>query len=212
MNAPAKQQRSTKTRETILVAAERLFGAGGVEPTPVTAVADEAGRAVGSLYHHFTDKSGLVDAVVERILDDLEADIDRALEPSQWSGRSILDIVAAFVTVSLERDQQRPGSKRILTEVTLTDTAARQRYNVARRSLQRGLVGLFLDRRHTIGHRDPAIAVPFVVDQLNAMLSARLDRMYTPSQLQDTTDERFAIEAVDSVRAYLRIDDLGGST
>ena len=110
MKTPVKQARSDATRKTILDSAERLFGANGIEPTPVTEVAAAAGRAVGSVYNHFADKAGLVDAVVDRILDDLEAEIDANLEPVQWHDRSILDIVSTYVTVALGRDRERPGT------------------------------------------------------------------------------------------------------
>ena len=209
MTARVRQRRSDVTREAILDAAERLFAADGVEPTPVTAVASDAGRAVGSLYHHFSDKAGLVDAVVGRILDDLEADVGTATDPAQWRGFDIPRIVSTYVDVALARDRERPGYKRVLAEVTLTDEPTRRRYREIRERLQDGLTRLFLDRRSSIGHRDPETAVPFAVDQLNAMLGARLDRANTPTQLEDAPDDRFCAEAVASIRAYLQIGDSG---
>lgn len=205
MKTQGKQARSDATRAAVLDAAERLFGANGIEPTPVTEVATEAGRAVGSLYHHFTDKAGLVDAVVDRILDDLQADIAANLEPAQWQGRSILDIVSIYVAVALERESGRPGYKRVLAEVTLTNESARNRHRAIRHTLQEGLVDLFLARRNSIGHPDPDIAVRFVVDQLDAMLRSRLDRTNTAAQLEDTPDDRFRTEAIASIQAYLNI-------
>ena len=64
---------------------------------------------------------------------------------------------------------------------------------------------MLLDRRENIGHPDPDTAARFAVDQLSAMLWARLDRVMTPTQLEDCDDEAFTAEAIASVNAYLRL-------
>ena len=207
MSTAVSQQRSVETRQALLDAAERCFGEHGVEPTNVTTVAAEAGRAVGSLYHHFTDKAGLVAAVVERALHDLAADIEAWLEPTQWEGQGIIEICAAYVDGASSRERVRPGSKRILAEITLTDADVRRRTGAIRSELRTGLIELMLARSGSVGHPDPDTAIRFVVDQITAMVAARLDRSNPAGQLDRLHDERFCEELLVSVRAYLRVDE-----
>ena len=199
-----QQSRSHATQDAFLDAAEALFGSRGVETTSVTDVAGHAGRSIGSLYHHFRNKETLVMAVADRILADMDGAVANAHDPEQWAGLSIEGIVRRFVGRALERDRTRPGYKRILLEVSLTDPETRERYKRFRRRLGAGLTERILDRRDDIGHADPETAARFAVDQLSAMLAARLDRETTPTELEQRSDEDFTAEAVDSVHAYLR--------
>jgi AcrR family transcriptional regulator len=199
------QARSHVTREAILDAAEKLFGENGVRQTAVTEVARVAKRSIGSLYHQFDDKAALVAAVVDRIADHLESAIATAGDSDQWIGRPITDIVAGYVTGSLAVERARPGYKRIINEASHTDPNTRDRYRRIRSQASRALSALLLERRDEIAHPDPDTAVRFVVDQLTAMLVARLDSTMTPSELEGHTDEQFLDACIDSTSAYLRL-------
>ncbi|MEM9035502.1 MAG: TetR/AcrR family transcriptional regulator [Actinomycetota bacterium] len=203
---PGTQARSQTTQDAFLDAAERLFAREGVAATAVTEVAAEAGRSIGSLYHHFDNKETLVGAVVDRVLARLEAGVDLGLDPTLVDGRSISDLVAAYVRASLRSEADRPGAKRTVVEVALSDDETRRRYAAMRRRLDDGLVALFLDRRDEIGHPDPETACRFAVDQLTGMLAARLDPMRMPTQLERADDDAFVAEARASVSAYLQLD------
>jgi AcrR family transcriptional regulator len=63
-------------REVILREAAELFARQGVAATTVREIADAAGILSGSLYHHFTSKDEIVDAVVSSFLHDLRAAYD----------------------------------------------------------------------------------------------------------------------------------------
>jgi AcrR family transcriptional regulator len=54
----------TGTRERILQAAARLLAESGGDPVSTRAVCAAAGVGAPTLYHHFGDKDGLLDAVV----------------------------------------------------------------------------------------------------------------------------------------------------
>ena len=87
----------------------------------------------------------------------------------------------------------------------LIDEETRSAFKRFRHRLDGGLVGLLLERRSEIGHSDPETAARFVVDQLSAMLWARLDRVMTPTQLEDRDDADFVAETVRSASAYLQL-------
>ena len=204
-----QQVRSHRTQDAILDAAEELFARRGVETTAVTDVAAASGRSIGSIYHHFTNKETLVAAVVDRLLDDLETSVATAIDPSRWQGQDIRGVALAYVGNSLRLDERRPGFKRIIVEVSLVDAATRERYHRLRRRLDDGITALLLERRTEIGHPEPELAARFCVDQLTAMLTARLDSEMTPTQLEAAPDEAFVRHAVESVAGHLRLASAG---
>ena len=200
------QARSRVSREAFLDAAEELFSSNGIADTAVTDVADKAGRSIGSLYHQFDDKAALVAAVVNRITEHLETEIARGIDPATWEGQRIPDIITGYLTGALNTERTRPGYKRIINEICLTDARTRDRYRAVRTRLNLGLTELLLQRQDEIGHADPDIATRYVVDQLTAMLTTRLDTTMTPTALQQHTDQQFIHACLESSVAYLRID------
>jgi len=207
--SPGRQTRSHATQQAFLDAAEALFSRDGIESTSVNDVAEQAQRSIGSLYHHFQKKETLVLAVVDRILDDLDRVIELRLRPPHYGGLGISDILSDYVRTALSIERERPGYKRILFEVGLVDPETRSAYKRFRQRLDGGLVVLLLERRNEIGHSDPETAARFVADQLSAMLWARLDRVMTPTQLEDRDDADFVAETVASASAYLQLLEEG---
>src|SRR5580704_16355663 len=59
--------RGEATRAQLIAIGTRLFAARGYEGTSVEAVLQEAGVSRGSLYHHFSSKEALFEAVLEDI-------------------------------------------------------------------------------------------------------------------------------------------------
>lgn len=96
--SPPDSPRARRTYQELLAATERLLARGGYPAATTTAVADEAGVSVGTVYRYAADRDALLaalfadrlDALLERIeavlsvevlLDDgLEAVVDRALD------------------------------------------------------------------------------------------------------------------------------------
>jgi AcrR family transcriptional regulator len=74
-DAPPRRERADRSRNraAVLAAAQRLFAARGLESVRMEDVASEAGVGVGTVYRGFTDRSGLVRALLderERVLQD----------------------------------------------------------------------------------------------------------------------------------------------
>lgn len=64
---------ATPKREKILETAMRLFVEKGIQSTPTSLIAKEAGVATGTLFHHFKTKEELVHALYNSIFDSLLA-------------------------------------------------------------------------------------------------------------------------------------------
>ncbi|HCP45305.1 MAG TPA: hypothetical protein DIU15_04655 [Deltaproteobacteria bacterium] len=111
---PRRRRSPEQARAEILEAAERQMRAVGPGGLRLQEVADEAGLSHPSILHYFGTRRGLVDAVVERGVQRLEADLFELL--SQEEGRSdtegLLQRVAGTLT---ER-----GHARLLAWLVLT--------------------------------------------------------------------------------------------
>src|ERR1700709_1977778 len=62
---PGERADAARNRRRILVAAERLFEAQGVEQVSMDAIACEAGVGKGTLFRRFGDRAGLVLALLD---------------------------------------------------------------------------------------------------------------------------------------------------
>ena len=88
-SAAATGERRTVTRERLLDAAVRLADDGGVEAISMRRLGQELGVEAMSLYHHVANKEALLDAVVERLGEDLLAEVEADTGPDaeqDWRG------------------------------------------------------------------------------------------------------------------------------
>ncbi len=198
------QGRSQTTQELILNAAEHLFAERGIAGTSVQDVACSAGRSIGSLYHHFDTKEVLVHAVIDRLLADMATEMEIFFADDRWTGATIADILEGYLHGVLGLDRGRPGYKRIGWEASMGNDETRSRYWATRLKANEGLRHLLLQRRHEVGHRDPALAIGLVIDQLAAMMSGRLESSFVPTELADISDEEFVALALESALTFLR--------
>lgn len=84
--ASQNQEIRANTKARLLQASLELFAARGYNATTVDAIAEAAGVSAGLLYHHFTSKPALLQAIFEQSLADVQATFaaaDRESEPSQ---------------------------------------------------------------------------------------------------------------------------------
>ena len=83
------------TREKIVTAADVLFYEQGFDNTSFAAVAKEVGISRGNFYHHFKTKDQILEAVIERRLQDRKIMLDR------WEieGETPKQRVASFIRI-----------------------------------------------------------------------------------------------------------------
>ena len=88
MAPKARSQMIEETRNKLLEAARQAFGAVGYAQTSMDELTASAGLTRGALYHHFGDKKGLLQAVVQQV--DAELDVQLAQVSEQaangWEG------------------------------------------------------------------------------------------------------------------------------
>jgi AcrR family transcriptional regulator len=200
-----QQPRSQRTQQALLDAAEILLAEKGADATSVADVAARAGASVGAVYHHFRDKKALLHAIFERMSVQLRATIREAVDPARWEGATVLDVLQGYLEFSIETGRDRPVSKRAGVEAARHDPVLNERMNALRCELHDEISGLLRTRSSEIGHPDPDLAIGFVLDQLSAMVQARLDGSRGPTRLANRPDDVFVAEALRSVSRYLRL-------
>lgn len=88
MTATAYQRKKQPDviRRAILDAAARIAAQGGPASVTIQAVAVDAGVTKGGVFHHFPSKQALLQAMFQDILDQLDAEIEAALQGDEAHG------------------------------------------------------------------------------------------------------------------------------
>lgn len=198
-----KQSRSERTQTTILDATERLLVTQGTDATLVADIAKEAGCSIGSVYHHFKDKTAIFYALFHRTTQDFEYFIEYALDPALWEGASIQDILGRFIDLSRKTQESRPGYKVAAYLIAADHPELRNHYLELQIKLYKGLERLLLARKEDIRHPKPKRAVGFVLDQLGALLRVNLDPAQRSAQLVAGSDRVLKEEFLRASESYL---------
>jgi AcrR family transcriptional regulator len=96
-----------KSRDRILRAAVRLFSRRGFDGTSVRAIADAAGVAQGLLYAHFDSKEGLLIALMDASVFDVEQTLNQADQEPTAQGFVSRLLRAAVLLLDEHRDLWR---------------------------------------------------------------------------------------------------------
>jgi AcrR family transcriptional regulator len=106
----ASHARGDQTRGRVLDAALQAFADGGLPALSVHEIRDRSGVSVGSLYHHFGSREGIVLALYERWLVAL---LDRIREAA-LAARSAQGLVQAMIDAYLDWVQANPDAARFV--------------------------------------------------------------------------------------------------
>jgi AcrR family transcriptional regulator len=107
MTAPTKKQlQSESTRRKLISVARSLFASKGYASTSIGDITARARVTRGALYHHFSDKKALFQAVFEQVEDEL---VSRAAAAASGSppAKRLEAAAAAFLDACLNRDVQQ---------------------------------------------------------------------------------------------------------
>jgi AcrR family transcriptional regulator len=85
------QERSRRTVQRIIEAAEAIIAEEGVDAATTRAIAKRAGVAAPSLYRFFADRDEILDALLEAMLEELEAHVE--LAERDFTGACVEDYV-----------------------------------------------------------------------------------------------------------------------
>jgi AcrR family transcriptional regulator len=109
--ASRRQQYSASTKRALVDVAEALFTESGYAATSLDTIVAGAEVTKGALYHHFSGKQALFEAVFERVEDDAARAIQRALKGHRDPWEKATAGLRAFLTVV-----QEPRYRRIVIQ------------------------------------------------------------------------------------------------
>jgi AcrR family transcriptional regulator len=195
LTEPPQQARSRRTTGQILEAAEQLLAAEGVENLTMAAVSKRAGVSIGAIYGRFEGKSGLLRAVKDRALHQLEAELaDRYDAPAS----GIEDVVRQLVEAVAPTGRRRllePAPEAEGVPLGQRETLARQR-----------LAFMFKDAAHgcrqQIDHPSPSIALEVAFRLVMAGL-ASYDEMTRTSEDKPLPLDALRGELIRAATSYL---------
>jgi AcrR family transcriptional regulator len=104
-------RRGTRSRETVLDAAERLMAEQGYEAATVSALVKESGIPLSSVYHYFGSKDGVLLAVMERGAERFFRELP---EVTRRIGRRPIDHLRAMTEPTIAALERHPDFLRLL--------------------------------------------------------------------------------------------------
>jgi len=141
----------------------------GVEGVSIRKVSDRCGFTAPTIYHHFGDKKGLIDAVLETrfaVVLNVMAEIERGNDPAAY----LTEMARAFVSFALEN----PSYYRLLTVPRLDDEDVVPSAEAARGLVKNALEDLALEG--TLGTSDIDEAFQVLWLMLHGLISLHLIR------------------------------------
>lgn len=102
-----REEMIAETRAKLIAAGRRAFGTVGYADASMDDFTAGAGLTRGALYHHFGDKKGLLQAVLQQIDAEMTLRLNRisADAPSRWQG--FAEECVAYIEMALEPEIQR---------------------------------------------------------------------------------------------------------
>ena len=156
-------------RRAILDATEALLVDGGFESFSMRRLVERCGYTAPSIYHHFGDKRGLIDALLEErfrlMVDRIQA------VPTEGDGVATLRAqFAAFVQFGLEH----PTHYRLLTQPRPDDSPPSESAEAARALIEVTLSRLAADKRLQLDDIEEAVQCIWVM--LHGLIALRISR------------------------------------
>lgn len=118
-----RREQAERTREALLDAAAEEFWLHGLEGTRIQDVLDRAGMTKGGLYHHFTNKHEMAEALVVAEADEWPAFVDERTTAAA-RGLGALEGFALAVAARLEDEVRARAVLRIAEELDDPDAVS----------------------------------------------------------------------------------------
>ena len=170
--------RSRARRDQILSAAAKLFGENGFHGSSMAELAKRAGMSVGHIYHYFENKDAIIEALVDRQMEELPGMLDE-FYPGDDALATLMDRIDARVDRQLEGDRT-PLRLEILAEAARNPRIAEKLHSADAVSRRR-LAHLVSERvaglsEREVADRVEAIAATFWGLTFRAVHNPYLDR------------------------------------
>ena len=186
----AQQDRSRRTLEQILAAAERLMAKRPFHSISVAEIAKEAGASISSLYARFADKEALLGAIYESHARHQRELVDRLFCPQRWEGMPLAQIVRQSFPVMVAGYRARQGLIRAFMEQASQDVRFRDTWGEIGDYIAERITRLVLARREQVDHPAPTRGVRLGLQMVFATLAHQIQmHQFDRPQMDEMTDE-----------------------
>lgn len=116
-----RQERSRRSYEALLAAAEELFAAHGYDAVGTPEIAQKAGVSVGTFYRYFDDKHEVYLEIMRRMMVSAYKETIERLTPEQFVGRARHETISEACAILFDHVLSRPQLTRSFMEMSLRD-------------------------------------------------------------------------------------------
>jgi len=175
-----QQERAALRRAKLLEVAERLIGASGYEAVTMTAIAEQAGASIGTLYDYFPDKTAIAVALKMQYVVAGDAYWKELLSRAEEMTRE--QLAELFVEGALELTKQLPAYLEMMgAQVAFT------RSQSLRRPLRKSVVGALQAMNPKLVEERAFIYAEVIVQLIKGMLTVY--REAAPKERESVTEE-----------------------
>lgn len=177
-----KQERAKDTIDTVIRAANLAIESGGESSVRVQEISATTGVSIGSIYHHFGDRDGLIRATyVHNFAANIESDIARAKRfmEKMHSTQEIAEHYDEMLAFLVDHFKHVPADKRANI---IGNTTGRPLLRAALAEVQHDLtehltevMQLLQDRKMLKPHLSPRAAAVMVLGMLHGRIVAEID-------------------------------------
>jgi AcrR family transcriptional regulator len=195
-----RHEQRASVRRQILAATEALLVSEGYEGFSIRRLVDRCGYTAPTIYHHFGDKAGLIDSLLEQRFREMAQRIDHVAECEDPAVQLRAQLLA-FVEFGLEN----PTHYSLLMGPRPADVPPPETTEQSRKHIESTLSRLAREQRLRIDDIDEAIQCIWVM--LHGLISTRVsyaDYPWTESHIEQSLDIL--------LRGLLKQGDLGDAT
>jgi len=175
-----QQARAAARREKFLAVAAALIGELGYDAVTMTAIAEQAGASIGTLYDYFPDKPSIGLALITQYTDEVQAHWELLLRDSATMTRTALADV--FVEGALKFARERPAYLPLMGA-----PVAFQRTRTARRPLRQTVVNALRRMNSALPEETAFVRAEVIVQLIKGLLT--LYREGSPRDRDDLAGE-----------------------
>lgn len=198
---PAKQERSQRNLERIVLAAETVLSRDGWEAFTMKAVADEADASVGGIYRRFANKEQLLRAIKDNVLTRADA------MHRQIGTYKATDLADAVTYYAKHRIDALTTYADILKKILDAQQGDPLMQNCGRQSVQLGMRtfrSLIAPFRDEIAHQDKDLAIDMAFYMFNATVLRKMHAYASETLFEHLHWSLLKTELARMVLAYLR--------
>ena len=117
-----RQERSRRSYQALLDAAEELFSAHGYDAVGTPEIAQKAGVSVGTFYRYFEDKHEVYLEIMRRTMAAAYNETIERLKPEQFVGKARHETISDGCAILFQHVIDKPHLTRSFMEMSLRDT------------------------------------------------------------------------------------------